>query len=80
MKTPVTISDTLFYNRVHQLDLARNNNFKVVLSVTKNFYFPCGGDNAGPKKIEKAELQGVEYLSEYQFMQLLKTGEAPHAA
>ncbi|MEE9614032.1 MAG: BRCT domain-containing protein [Thermodesulfobacteriota bacterium] len=58
-------------------DLARNNNFRVVSSVTKNLDFLCGDENAGPKKIEKAEAQGVQFLDESQFICLIETGEVP---
>jgi len=60
-------------------DLANSNNFKVVSSVTKKLDFLCGGENAGPKKIEKAEAQGVQFLNEEQFIQLIETGEIPNA-
>jgi NAD-dependent DNA ligase len=61
------------------IDLANANNFKVVSSVTKKLDFLCGGENAGPKKIEKAEAQGVQFLNKGQFIQLIKTGEIPNA-
>jgi len=59
------------------IDLANKNNFKVVSSVTKNLDYLCGGENAGPKKIEKAEAQGVQFLNENQFVHLIETGEIP---
>jgi len=58
-------------------NLANNNNFRVVSSVTKKLDFLCGGENAGPKKVEKAESQGVQFLNEAQFIQLVETGEVP---
>ena len=61
------------------IDPANSNNFKVVSSVTKKLDFLCGGENAGPKKIEKAEAQGVQFLNEEQFVQLIETGEIPNA-
>jgi NAD-dependent DNA ligase len=61
------------------IDIASANNFKVVSSVTKKLDFLCGGENAGPKKIEKAEAQGVQFLSEAQFLQIIETGEIPNA-
>lgn len=61
------------------IDLANSSNFKVVSSVTKNLDFLCGGENAGPKKIDKAEAQGVQFLNEQQFIQLIETGEIPNA-
>lgn len=60
------------------IDIANSKNFKVVSSVTKKLDFLCGGENAGPKKIEKAEAQGVQFLSENQFIQLIETGEIPN--
>ena len=57
--------------------IAENSNMKVVSSVTKKLDFLCGGDNSGPKKIEKAESQGVQFLTESQFINLIETGEAP---
>ncbi len=59
------------------IDMATSYNFKVVLSVTKKLDFLCGGENAGPKKIEKAESQGAQFLSESQFLQIIETGETP---
>lgn len=45
--------------------------------VTKSLNFLFGGYNAGPAKIEKARKQGVVFLNESQFIQLLETGEMP---
>lgn len=59
------------------IDLANSKNFKVVSSVTKKLDFLCGGENAGPQKIIKAEEQGVQYLVEAEFIHLLETGEIP---
>lgn len=61
------------------IDLANANNFKVVSSVTQKLDFLCGGENAGPKKIEKAEAQGVQFLNKGQFIQLIEIGEIPNA-
>ena len=61
------------------VELANDNKFKVVASVTKKLDFLVGGENAGPKKIEKAESQGVQFLNDHQFVQLIKTGELPVA-
>ena len=58
-------------------DIANQHNLKVVTSVTKKLDFLCGGENAGPKKIEKAEAQGVQFLTESQFHDLIQTGELP---
>lgn len=57
--------------------LASRNRFKVVTGVTKNLDYLVGGENAGPKKIEKAEDQGVQFLTEHQFIDLIETGEPP---
>jgi len=61
------------------ISFANANTFKVVSSVTKKLDFLCGGENAGPKKIEKSEAQGVQFLNEKQFIQLIETGEVPNA-
>ena len=61
------------------IEISNKNNFKVVSSVTKKLDYLCGGENAGPKKIEKAEAQGVQFLTESQFLQLVETGEIPNA-
>lgn len=61
------------------IDIANLNNFKVVSSVTQKLDFLCGGESAGPKKIEKAEAQGVQFINESQFIQLIETGEIPNA-
>ena len=58
-------------------ELAAENNMNVVASVRKNLDYLCGGDNAGPSKIEKAERQGVQFLDERQFVSLIETGEIP---
>lgn len=60
-------------------NLAHDNRFKVVASVTKKLDYLVGGENAGPKKIEKAESQGVQFLNEQQFVHLVETGEVPSA-
>ena len=60
-------------------NLAHDNRFKVVASVTQKLDYLVGGENAGPKKIEKAESQGVQVLSEAQFINLIETGEVPSA-
>ncbi|MEM7183562.1 MAG: BRCT domain-containing protein [Spirochaetota bacterium] len=57
---------------------ADSKNIKVVKSVTKNLDFLCAGDNADYKKLEKAEAQGVQVLSEKQFQSMLTTGEIPN--
>lgn len=57
--------------------IAEENKFKVVGSITKSLDFLVAGDNAGPVKIRKAESQGVQFLSEEQFINLVETGEVP---
>lgn len=59
------------------INLAHDNRFKVMASVTKKLDYLVGGENAGPKKIEKAEAQGVQFLNEQQFVNLVETGEVP---
>ena len=61
-------------------ELANRHNLKVVSSVTKKLDFLCGGENAGPKKVEKAEAQGVQFLTENQLQDLIETGELPSNA
>ncbi len=58
-------------------NLAHDNRLKVVNSVTMRLDFLVGGENAGPKKIERAESQGVQFLNERQFLGLIETGEIP---
>lgn len=58
-------------------NFAEANNLNVVSSVTVKLDFLCGGENAGPKKIEKAESQGVQFLNANQFVKLIETGELP---
>lgn len=57
------------------INLAHDNRLKVVASVTKKLDYLVGGDNAGPKKIEKAEAQGVQFLNVLQFINFIETGE-----
>lgn len=58
-------------------NLALDNRFKVVSSVTQKLDFLCGGENAGPKKLEKAMLQGAQIISEEEFVNIIETGELP---
>ncbi len=60
-------------------NLAHNHRFNVMTSVTKKLDYLVGGDNPGPKKVEKAESQGVQFLTEQQFIKLIETGELPSA-
>ena len=63
--------------KVELTNLAQDKKFNVVASVTKKLDFLCGGETAGPKKLEKAIEQGVQILSENEFMNLIETGEVP---
>ena len=56
-------------------DLASRKNMKVVNSVTKNLHILCIGENAGPKKIEKAKAQGVEIINEKQLSEFLEKAD-----
>jgi len=58
-------------------EYARNNEMKIVKSVTKKLNFLCVGENAGPSKIQKATEQNVIILDDQQFLKMLKTGELP---
>ena len=60
-------------------NLAHDNRIKVMAGVTKKLGYLVDGENAGPKKIEKAEAQGVQFLNEQQFVHLIETGEVPSA-
>lgn len=59
------------------IKLSDEKKLKVVGSVTKKLDFLIAGDNAGPKKIEKAENQGVQILSRKQFLRFIEKGEIP---
>ena len=63
--------------KVELTNLAQDKKFNVVASVTKKLDFLCGGETAGPKKLEKAIEQGVQILSENEFKNLIETGEVP---
>lgn len=58
-------------------NLALDQKFNVVSSVTQKLDYLCVGENAGPKKLEKAIQQGVQILSENEFLNLIETGEVP---
>ena len=53
--------------------MAHDNRYKVRQDVTKKLDFLVSGDNAGPKKIEKAESQGVQFLNEIQYRKMIET-------
>ncbi|WP_404389927.1 BRCT domain-containing protein [Pseudoalteromonas phenolica] len=59
--------------------LATNNNLHVAKSVVQDLSFLCCGQNAGPKKIEKARVLGSIILTNEQFRHLVETGEIPES-
>ena len=61
------------------VSMAEDNHLKVVSSVTQHCDSLVGGENAGPKKVDKAKSQGVQLLNEDEFICLLDTGELPRA-
>jgi NAD-dependent DNA ligase len=63
--------------KIELCELAENKNMRVMSGVTKKLDFLCGGENSGPIKIKKAEDQGVQFLNENQFKELIETGEIP---
>ena len=48
--------------------IAESNGFKCVTEVTKKLKFLCTGKNAGPSKIKDASKQGVQIISEQDFL------------
>lgn len=83
---PVTKKNYIFvicftgFSSQHKAGLtnsALNHKFKVVKSVTKDLDFLCTGINAGPKKMEKAEEQGVTLITEDEFHDLAYDGLLP---
>jgi NAD-dependent DNA ligase len=48
--------------------IAEDCGFKCVTQVTKNLKFLCTGENAGPSKIKDAKKQGVQIISEQDFI------------
>jgi hypothetical protein len=64
--------------KIELTNLAYDKKINVVSSVTKKLDFLCGGETAGPMKLEKAIEQGVQVLSENEFMNLIETGEVPN--
>jgi NAD-dependent DNA ligase len=48
--------------------IAEDCGFKCVTEVTKNLKFLCTGENAGPSKIKDAIRQGVQIMSEQDFI------------
>lgn len=58
---------------------AEDAKLKVVNSVTKKLGILVCGENAGPKKLEKAGAQGATALDAAEFSKFLETGEVPGA-
>src|SRR5690606_8348726 len=54
------------------IQIAENNKFHVVKSVTTNLKFLCCGNNAGPSKMDKAEKQGAIILNRDDFFKLIQ--------
>jgi NAD-dependent DNA ligase len=48
--------------------IAQDCGFKCVTKVTQNLKFLCTGKNAGPSKIKEANKQGVQIISEQDFV------------
>lgn len=57
--------------------LSIENNLQVRKSVTKNLQFLCTGYNAGAKKLQKAENQGVILITDDQLKELVHDGVMP---
>ncbi|MDB4668809.1 hypothetical protein OAF50_02670 [bacterium] len=54
---------------------AIDNDMRVVGSVTNDLKYLVAGDNAGLKKLDKAEKKGAKVLTEEEFTKLLKEKE-----
>ena len=61
--------------KTYLLALAEEHGFIVRKSVTANLDFLVAGENAGPKKMQKATDQGVIVLDKQGFSALIFTGE-----
>ncbi len=59
--------------------IASTAGFRVVTGVTKNLEFLCVGEDPGPSKLQKAQEQNVQIITEQQMLMLLETGELPDA-
>ncbi|AWX15586.1 hypothetical protein CEP48_05095 [Mergibacter septicus] len=55
--------------------VAKENNFFIRTTVTKNLNFLITGENAGPTKITQAQNNGVVILDENGFLNMIETGE-----
>lgn len=58
-------------------DAASAAGFRVVTRVTKNLEFLCIGDDPGPSKLQQAQDQNVQIITEQQLLMLLETGVLP---
>ncbi|MCT8283561.1 MULTISPECIES: BRCT domain-containing protein [Xanthomonas translucens group] len=57
--------------------MATQAGLKNVTSITKNLDFLCTGATPGPTKLQQANDQGVQLLTEQDFLRMLSTGELP---
>ena len=57
--------------------MAAQAGFKNVTSITKSLDFLCIGATPGPTKLQQANNQGVQLLTEQEFLGMLSTGELP---
>lgn len=64
--------------RKNELKAMAQPKFRVASSVTKTLDYLCAGGTPGPKKVETATQQGVQIITEQQFINLLETGELPN--
>lgn len=56
------------------IDMADSNGFLVRKEVTKNLHILCIGDNAGPKKLEAANKDGVIIITKPEFVAYVNSG------
>lgn len=59
-------------------EAATSAGFRVVTDVTRNLEFLCVGEYPGPGKLQKAQEQNVQIITEQQMLMLLETGELPN--
>lgn len=59
-------------------ELAKNHDFGIAKSITRNLSILCIGENAGPVKIENAKKQNTHILTANEFKNLINTGEMPN--
>lgn len=63
--------------RNHLEQLAQDAGMKVVKSVTKNLYYLCVGQNAGPRKVRPAMERELFIMTADGLQRLIQTGELP---